>query len=116
MNTYHIPILVKEIVEGLRITPGGKYIDATVGGGGHTLAVVEHGGCVLGIDADQEAVGFARNRLLKITEKKEGTDWKVVQGNFRDIEQIAQREEFDDIDGVLFDLGVSSRQLDDVTK
>ena len=117
MNTYHIPILVDEIVTGLRVTKGKKYIDATVGGGGHTRAILKRGGIVLGIDADREAVEYTTGEL-RIKDKELGTDgnWKIVQGNFRNLEEIAKREGFEEANGVLFDLGVSSRQLDDASK
>jgi 16S rRNA (cytosine1402-N4)-methyltransferase len=110
MNTYHIPILVDEIVTGLRVEKGKKYIDATVGGGGHALEIVKHGGILLGIDADRDAIEYAKERL------KNFGNWTIVQGNFRDIEKIAHREGFGGADGVLFDLGVSSHQLDDPAK
>jgi len=90
---YHTPIMVKEVLEGLQVAPGKRYIDATYGGGGHTKAIREAGGIVLGIDTDPDA----------------GAD---VLGNFRNIEEIAKKEGFDTVDGILFDLGVSSHQLD----
>jgi len=110
MNTYHIPILVDEIIEGLRVEEGKKYIDATVGGGGHAIEIVKRGGILLGIDADIDAVEFTKERL------KSFQNWNVVQGNFRDLEGIANKEGFGEVDGILFDLGVSSRQLDDASK
>jgi len=63
MNIYHIPILVDEIVTGLRVTKGKKYIDATVGGGGHAIEIVKRGGILLGIDADIDAIEFTKERL-----------------------------------------------------
>jgi 16S rRNA (cytosine1402-N4)-methyltransferase len=110
MKTYHIPILVDEIVSGLRVEAGKKYIDATVGGGGHSWEIVRRGGMLLGIDADIEAVNVTRERL------KSYNNWKIVQGNFRDLEDIARNEGFKEVSGILFDLGVSSRQLDDPLK
>lgn len=89
---YHTPIMVSEVLEGLQVTPGKRYIDATYGGGGHTKAIREAGGIVLGIDQDPDA--------------------GAVLGNFRDIERIAKENGFSEVDGVLFDLGVSSHQLD----
>lgn len=101
MNTYHKPVMVTEALEGLDVGEGKKYIDATVGGGGHSIEILKRGGKVLGIDQDPEAVEFT----------KENKDWKIVQGNFRDIEKIAKEHGFEGADGVLFDLGVSSHQL-----
>lgn len=113
MSTYHTPVLVREVLEGLDVKPGEKYIDATVGGGGHTWEMVKRGAVVLGIDADTDALGHANDRLE--TEKRgvptEGS-WKLVQGNFRDIVRIAKEHGFDEVSGILMDLGVSSYQLD----
>lgn len=88
----HTPVLVKEVIEGLDVLPGKRFIDATYGGGGHAREIERVGGEVLGIDIDP--------------------DTHAVHGNFRDIVAIAKREGFEDIDGILFDLGVSSHQLD----
>lgn len=93
---YHEPVLVREVLDGLKVTAGKRYIDATYGGGGHTRAIERLDGHVLGIDADPEA--------------------GAILGNFRDIERIAQREGFGRVDGILFDLGVSSHQLDTASR
>jgi 16S rRNA (cytosine1402-N4)-methyltransferase len=117
MNTYHVPILVTEVLEGLRIQKGKRYIDATTGGGGHTVAMLMQGAVVLGLDADQAAVDFTRKRIREeLPEAREKTEWKLVQGNFRDIQKLATHAGFKCVSGVLFDLGVSSRQLDSETK
>ncbi len=112
MNVFHEPVLVREVLEGLRVNPKKRYIDATVGGGGHLWEIVKRGGDVLGIDLDEEAIAFTRRRLEVGAKKLEtrGT-WKLVHGNFCDIDQIAKQEGFESVDGILFDLGVSSHQL-----
>lgn len=84
--------MVEEVLEGLNVREGGRYIDATFGLGGHSGEIVRLGGDVLGIDVDPET--------------------QAVHGNFRDIERIAREHGFDQVDGILFDLGVSSHQLD----
>lgn len=89
---YHTPIMVNEVLDGLQVTPTKRFIDATYGGGGHTKAIRERGGIVLGIDTDPDS--------------------GAVLGNFRDIEKIAREHGFTSVDGILFDLGVSSHQLD----
>lgn len=89
----HIPVLLKEAVDGLNVQTGRKYIDATFGAGGHTAEIEKRGGKVLGIDFDKSTNA-------------------PVRGNFRDIAKIAQEHGFDKVDGILFDLGVSSLQLD----
>jgi len=99
MNTFHTPVMLGEVIEGLDVREGKKYIDATVGGGGHAQEIIKRGGILLGIDQDREALEFV----------KEG---KLVWGNFRDIERIAKENDFDNVDGILFDLGVSSHQID----
>lgn len=103
MNTFHTPVMVTEVMEGLDVGEGKKYIDATVGGGGHGIEIIKRGGILLGIDQDREALAF--------TKEKKGS-WKLVYGNFRDIEKIAKENGFDETDGILFDLGVSSHQID----
>ena len=60
---FHIPVLLKETVELLKVEPGKKYIDATLGGGGHTQEIIKRGGIVLGIDCDLEAVEYAKSKL-----------------------------------------------------
>ncbi len=104
MNNYHTPVLLHEAIEFLNVKPSGLYIDATLGGGGHALEVAKRGGKVLGIDTDQDAVEY----VSKIIDEK----IKVTRGNFKDIDIIARENDFTNVDGILFDLGVSSHQLE----
>lgn len=105
----HIPVLLEEAVEGLNVTNGKHFIDATLGGGGHTGLILQKGGIVLGIDQDIDAVDFvSQNQELRIKNE----ELRVVKGNFEDIKKIATENEFEKIDGILFDFGVSSYQLD----
>jgi 16S rRNA (cytosine1402-N4)-methyltransferase len=108
MSIYHNPIMLDEVLKGLDIKPGEKYIDATLGGGGHTKEILARGGLVLGIDADKEA--FIENDYLNKLYGK--GKFREVQGNFRNIYSIAEKESWKNISGILFDLGVSSHQLD----
>ena len=106
----HVPVMLDEVLEGLAVHPGGRYIDATVGLGGHAEAIsraAAPGGRLLGIDADPEALNLARARLAPF-----GDAIVLVHGNFREIASHARRAGFPRVDGVLFDLGVSSYQLD----
>jgi 16S rRNA (cytosine1402-N4)-methyltransferase len=113
MTSYHTPIMVREVIEGLRVEKGKRFVDATLGGGGHTSEIVLNGGIVLGIDADSDAISFAYNRLKELdSDKKEGKDWILAKGNFRDMASIAGQHGFESVSGVLMDLGVSSFQLD----
>lgn len=113
MNVNHVPVLRNESIEALDIAPGKRYIDATTGAGGHTQEILRKGADVLGIDQDETALTIA-DAILRETVSSTGTKatWKLIQGNFRDIEDLARREEFTEVDGILFDLGVSSMQLD----
>ncbi len=105
----HLPVLLHEVIDLLQPRPGGRYIDATFGGGGHTIALLERSapdGSVLAIDADSDAVARARILANAFPGRL-----SVVQGNFRDIERLAEAQHFGRVDGILMDLGLSSFQL-----
>lgn len=103
--------MVREAIEALRPQAGGLYIDGTLGGATHTeqlLAASHPDGRVLSLDVDPIALDRAKNRL-----KAYGARWKGVEGNFRHLDQIAERESFSPCDGILLDLGLSSDELAD---
>jgi len=105
----HIPVMLSETIEALNIQPGGRYIDCTIGGGGHAAAILENsspGGQLLGIDADPEAVEVARERLNVY-----GSSVLIVNDNFANLEAICIKNDFVPVHGILFDLGLSSLQL-----
>ena len=107
----HIPVLLEEVIEALAVQPGGRYIDCTLGGGGHAAAILENsapGGQLLGIDADPDNIKIARERLAGF-----GDAAVVVNSNFADLEDVAERYNFRPVHGILFDLGLSSLQLAD---
>jgi 16S rRNA (cytosine1402-N4)-methyltransferase len=110
---YHESVMTSEVVEALHINKACKYIDATLGTGGHTLAIIQQGGTVLGIEADPEMLAIAKERLSK--EISEGK-CKLVNGNFTDIDRIAKENGFTEISGILFDLGVSNLHLTDTAR
>lgn len=106
---YHKSVLLNEATQALNVTKGRKYIDATLGGGGHTEAILNSGGIVLGLDADQEAIDFVRkNHELRI----KNHELTLVSGNFRNIDTVAREHRFEEVWGILFDLGISSHQID----
>jgi len=106
----HASVLLAEIVEGLQPRSGGQYLDATLGNGGHAAALLSAsspGGRLLGLDADPDALVVARNRLAEF-----GDRVHVVNANFRNLTSIAADLGFQRVDGIVMDLGLSSRQLD----
>lgn len=105
----HSPVLTDEVIERLAVEPGGRYIDCTLGAGGHARLILEAGApgaMLLGIDADPHAVALARDNL-----KGFDGDLRLVNANFRDLEKTARKLTFVPVHGVLFDLGISSMQL-----
>lgn len=105
----HIPVLLEETIEALAVQPGGRYIDGTLGAGGHALAILERsspGGQLLGIDTDHEAIAAARARLEAY---KSST--LLINDNFANLRAIAIKYDFFPVHGILFDLGLSSLQL-----
>lgn len=96
----HIPVLLKETIDALAVKSGGRYVDGTFGRGGHSRAIAALGGEVLGIDRDDEAIAAAGA-------------FKVVKGCHGDLGRIARENGWDEVDGILLDLGVSSPQLDE---
>lgn len=112
-NSFHTPVLVEEIIDALAIVRGKRYIDGTLGSGGHSFEIAKRGGIILGIDADSDAVAFARNRFRNsLPNLTEGKEYTFVVGNFGQIVDIAKKNSFDHVSGILLDLGVSSFQLD----
>ena len=99
----HIPVLLKETVDALAVKAGGRYVDGTLGRAGHAKEIIARGGEVLGIDRDEQA----------LREVGEVAGLKAVKGRHGDIEEIAHENGWDEVDGVLLDLGVSSPQLDE---
>lgn len=114
MNFQHVTVLKNELVDGLAVRDGGIYIDGTLGGGGHSELILERSspkGLLLGIDQDKTAIEAAKSRL-----KKFGKRFKAALGNFSDIKEIAEGNNFESVDGIALDLGVSSYQLSDPTR
>lgn len=106
----HIPVLKSEVLEFLKVEKNKKYIDATVGGGGHAEAILKKGGLLLGIDQDEEVLKRTSERLSR-ARPKDACLWRLAQGNFVELEEIAKKNGFSQVDGILFDLGLSTYQL-----
>ncbi|MDF2675817.1 MAG: putative S-adenosylmethionine-dependent methyltransferase involved in cell envelope biosis [Bacillota bacterium] len=108
MDYKHKSVLLNESIEGLNIRPDGIYVDATLGGGGHTYEILKKVtlGKVIGIDQDDYAINRASEKL------KEFSNFIPVKSNFYNIKNVLENLNIEKIDGILFDLGVSSFQLD----
>lgn len=108
---FHTPVLLGEALALLAPVPGGTYVDATLGGGGHARAILQQSapdGRCIGIDADADALNEASRELGGF-----GTRFLPVHGNFGMLDAILRRCSVREADGILFDLGVSSHQLDE---
>jgi 16S rRNA (cytosine1402-N4)-methyltransferase len=106
----HVPVLLDQVVSGLQPRRGGHFVDCTIGLGGHAAAILEEispAGRLLGIDADPEAIEISQDKLDNY-----GQAVTLVNDNFVNLEDICKRYHFHPVDGILFDLGVSSLQLD----
>ncbi|NYB73928.1 MULTISPECIES: 16S rRNA (cytosine(1402)-N(4))-methyltransferase RsmH [Sedimentibacter] len=108
MDYRHTSVLLNEAIQGLNIKSDGIYVDATLGGGGHTFEILKHvtKGKVIGIDQDDYAIERATERL------KDYDNFIAVKNNFSNIKEVLKELHIDKIDGIIFDLGVSSFQLD----
>ncbi len=105
----HVPVLLDETLRMLDVQPGGRYIDCTVGAGGHAAAILEHsspGGQLLGIDADPGAIEVARAKL-----EPYGDSVLLVNENFDNLQAVCVRYDFMPVHGILLDLGLSSLHL-----
>lgn len=109
MNTFHKPVLLQKAIEYLNVQSGKEYIDATVGGGGHSEAILKKGGKLLAIDCDPEAIEAAKKHLSSACPD---AFWQPALGNFVHLKEIAEKHGFSRVAGILFDLGVSSHQLE----
>lgn len=106
MNSYHIPVMLKEVTRYLHILPNHWYIDCTLGGGGHTQDILQAGGKVLGLDVDPESLQEVGEHL------QIGSSLIVHQSNFSQLKGVVEKYHIVKVAGILFDLGVSSFQLD----
>lgn len=110
MEFKHTSVMLNEVIDALNLQPHGIYLDCTLGGGGHSLKIGEKlnaDGILIGIDRDNDAILAARERLSNLTCRVE-----IVHGNFSELDKILDDLQIEKIDGAIFDLGVSSYQLD----
>lgn len=122
MSDYHIPVMLKEVLEMLQIKKRHWYVDCNLGGGGHTKGILEKGGKVIGIDLDPDAIKqalleynaigqYSHDRVINVSDSL-----RVRQANFADIDQVLKESGLSKVSGVLFDLGVSTHQLEETER
>ncbi len=111
---YHIPVLLKESIEGLAIKPDGVYVDLTFGGGGHSREILRQmdGGTLFAFDQDDDAEANAKNN----SEFADNPQFKFVKANFRHLEKYLKLYKVSKVDGILADLGISSHQIDSASR
>jgi len=108
-SAYHVPIMLNEVIQLLCKTQSGLFFDGTLGGGGHTRAILDYSmqNFVVATDRDEDAIVHA-SELLNSSNGR----LKIFQSNFKDIEHVLNLEGIDKLDGALLDLGISSHQID----
>lgn len=113
MDFNHIPVLLKEVIDGLDIKKDGIYVDCTLGGAGHSREIVKklEGGLLIGIDQDLNALKKANEVLSDYKDRV-----KLVHSNYENIGKILDDLDIKKVDGILLDIGVSSHQLDEVER
>lgn len=105
----HVPVMLEEVLEYLNLAPGKIIVDATMGNGGHSREILKRitpGGRLIGIDRDENSLNICRQRLAEF---KDNTEF--VHANFSDIDQVLGNLKIDKVDGIIFDLGISTYQL-----
>jgi len=108
-DLHHVPVLIEEVLEGLRIRQGGVYLDGTLGEGGHTLEILKScsSATVIGLDRDPAALELARRKLESFEDRI-----SLFHRNYRNLDDVLDETKVEGVDGILLDLGVSSLQLD----
>ena len=109
----HISVLLKESIEGLNLKENGIYLDCTLGYAGHSSEILKRikNGYLFAIDQDEDAIKSSEEKLSKI-----GNNFTIIKSNFKDLKRELNKRNVNFVDGILFDLGVSSVQLDEVER
>ncbi len=109
----HYSVLKDELIEGLNINPDGIYVDATLGYGGHSSEILKklNHGHLYAFDQDKEAIEYSKDRLLKIN-----NNFTLIYSNFCNLKEKLKEQKINKVDGIIFDLGLSSPQIDDSSR
>lgn len=105
---YHVPILAQSIIDALNVKKDGLYLDCTLGGGGHSRAILEAGGKVIAIDRDDDAIEYCKATICG--------DITYIKGKYENAASLLGERGITEVDGVVMDLGVSSHQLDEASR
>lgn len=113
MEFSHVPVLLREVLEGLNLENDKIYVDCTIGGAGHSEKILENtkNSMLIGIDRDEDAILASTKRLEKYKSRV-----KIVRSNFANIKNVLKSLNVDKVDGILADLGVSSHQIDTASR
>ena len=106
----HISVLLQESIAALNLKEDGIYVDATLGYAGHSSEILKRvrRGCLFAFDQDSEAINYSKNKLSSI-----GNNYEIIKSNFCNLKEELKKRNVTKVDGILFDLGVSSPQLDE---
>lgn len=110
-SDYHVPVLLSEVLHFMAPSAGKELVDGTLGGGGHTEAMLKAGAKVYGVDQDEQALKFAKERLEPF-----GDRFTALRGNFSTMASLLAEQGVEKVDGILVDIGVSSWQLDEAER
>ncbi|EKE21066.1 MAG: hypothetical protein ACD_7C00368G0002, partial [uncultured bacterium] len=116
METVHKSVLLEEAVEGLNLKNGSVVVDATLGGGGHSIEILKKilpGGKLIAIDRDAQAIEKFKSKIRALDIKIKPQDLILIQSNFSELDQILRDNMIEKVDAILADFGLSSDQLDD---
>ena len=113
VNNMHISVLLNEAIQALNLKDDGIYVDATLGYAGHSSEILKRvrRGCLFAFDQDSDAINYSREKLSKI-----GNNFTIIYSNFVHMKEELAKRDVDKVDGILFDLGVSSVQLDEADR
>jgi 16S rRNA (cytosine1402-N4)-methyltransferase len=106
---YHEPVMAAEVKELLQVKKSGLYIDCTLGDGGHSIDILTLGGKVLALDISDDSIARAQNRISELGFSE---NFRVVKGNFKDLKKICEAQGISSVNGIIYDLGYSSTQLE----
>ncbi len=114
---FHIPVLLQETLEGLKVKKGAVYIDATLGHGGHASKILNLGGKVYGLDQDEKSLKITKKRLEACPpsaahgRRRSQGAFVPILGNFKNLKKISLKHKMPALDGIFFDLGLNSSQI-----